>query len=91
MLPYDIQSLFASDKSKPDDVPKVGSQSPPLPNVNFAQSSHLVAFVRHCGCPFAEKELHSLAASQTQAPDVRIVVVTHSTQQVTDDWFDKVG
>lgn len=100
-LPYDLQSLLPRSQSAEQhiaDVPHMGAKAPRLDTpdgrgvVDYTQANHLVAFVRHCGCPFAEKELRSLAAAQRRRPnDVRIVVVSHSKHDVVQDWFERIG
>lgn len=90
-LPYDIQSLLPGHKGKPTRLPEVGQPAPLLDGVNYTSSPHLVAFVRHCGCPFAEAEVKSLAKVQKKDPSVYVIIVAHSKQHVVDDWFERVG
>jgi len=51
----------------------------------------LVAFVRHCGCPFAEKEIHLLATETKKNSTIHVVIVQHSELSVTQDWFDSLS
>ncbi|KAF2220679.1 hypothetical protein BDZ85DRAFT_187111, partial [Elsinoe ampelina] len=51
----------------------------------------LVAFVRHCGCPFAEKELRLLGEQAERNTSLRVVIVQHSSEADTKDWFERVG
>jgi hypothetical protein len=90
-LPYDLQSVLPGHKGKPAKVPEIGEQAPPIDGVNYTANPHLIAFVRHCGCPFAEKEVKDLAAVQKADPNVYIVIVAHSEKDVVDDWFERRG
>lgn len=51
----------------------------------------LVAFLRHCGCPFAEKEVRLLATQARKYGDLKIVLVQHSDARDTRDWFERIG
>ncbi|UZJ57083.1 hypothetical protein CBS101457_006403 [Exobasidium rhododendri] len=90
-LPYDLQSLLPGHKGTPSNVPEVGEQAPAIEGVSFTKNLHLIAFVRHCGCPFAEAELKSLGEVQKRYPNVHVIVVSHSKQEVVDDWFERIG
>jgi hypothetical protein len=90
-LPYDIQSLLPGHKGKPEKVPEVGQVAPPIEGVSYTSNPHLISFVRHCGCPFAEAELISLGKVAKKYSNVYIVIVAHSKQEVVDDWFERVG
>ena len=58
----------------------------------FACSSDvLFVFVRHIGCPFAERDIkvsNTWAAAHT---DVTVVVVTHGDIAVRDAWLNVIG
>ncbi|KAH6890310.1 hypothetical protein B0T10DRAFT_485523 [Thelonectria olida] len=73
-------------------IPKVGARAPSslkliLPNGRPT----LVVFLRHCGCPFAEKTFRSLVAMSNKYKDVRCVAISHSSAAATDEWLPKVG
>lgn len=51
----------------------------------------LVAFVRHCGCPFAEKEVKLLGAETRKHSDLHVVIVQHSAEAETKEWFERIG
>jgi len=81
-------------------LPEIGAPAPrtPLPssdgsnnNYDFSQRPTLVAFVRHCGCPFAEKEIRLLADEVRKNGELRVVVVQHSEMDVVREWWDSVG
>lgn len=87
----DVKSLFGSKASQPAKVPSVGEKAPSVEGVNYTQSGHLIAFVRHCGCPFAEKEVRQLARVAKENQKIRIVIVAHSADDVVQDWFKRIG
>jgi len=47
--------------------------------------------VRHCGCPFAEKETKLLAEEVKKHPQLHVIIVQHSDQRETEEWFERVG
>ncbi|KAE8268503.1 hypothetical protein A4X09_0g3832 [Tilletia walkeri] len=90
-LPYDLVSVL------PRSVPKVtsatpseGSQAPALDGVQFNKQT-LVAFVRHCGCPFAQKEVVLLGkAYKNSGGKLQIVIVQHAPQDSIDEWWKAI-
>lgn len=87
----DIKSLAGSSASKPAEVPKVGERAPVIEVTNYTSSPHIVAFVRHCGCPFAEKEARQLGEISKKHQNVKIIIVAHSDETVVQDWFKRIG
>ncbi|OCK79206.1 hypothetical protein K432DRAFT_355359 [Lepidopterella palustris CBS 459.81] len=51
----------------------------------------VVTFLRHCGCPFAEKTFLSMRDSASFHPDICFLAVSHSDQESTDHWLDAIG
>lgn len=51
----------------------------------------IITFLRHCGCPFAEKTFLSLRSAARENPDIDCVAVFHSSQSSIDKWLDAVG
>lgn len=92
-----IQSVIPklwSPRAEP--LPEVGAQAPSVPLGGVDLSSGigkpaLVAFVRHCGCPFAEKEVKILSEQARAHPEVQIFVVQHSREKETQEWFESLG
>ncbi|PWN44392.1 hypothetical protein IE81DRAFT_321286 [Ceraceosorus guamensis] len=96
LLPYDLQSLFSRREGALNSSPAVGSQAPSLPTgIDSWQTQGgpgtLVAFVRHCGCPFAEEEVKNLIEASKTNPGLRVVVITHAERDVAENWFREVG
>ncbi|GAM83936.1 hypothetical protein ANO11243_019260 [Dothideomycetidae sp. 11243] len=74
--------------------PEIGSAAPSsLGPINFSTLSKpaLVAFVRHCGCPFAEKEVRLLAEASSANARLHVVIVQHSPEAQTQEWFVRIG
>ncbi|RDW83156.1 thioredoxin-like protein [Coleophoma crateriformis] len=93
-----VQQELASWMSPPalnvSPVPEIGSEAPsssalPLPNPNNKPT--IVTFLRHCGCPFAEKTFKDLCAFANKHPEVNFTAVSHSDQASTDHWLESVG
>ncbi|CAN8096530.1 unnamed protein product [Discula destructiva] len=52
----------------------------------------IIVFLRHCGCPFAEKAFRALTAFSTKhAGAIHCIAVSHSSQPATDAWVAQVG
>ncbi|KAF2787933.1 hypothetical protein K505DRAFT_287040 [Melanomma pulvis-pyrius CBS 109.77] len=51
----------------------------------------IVSFLRHCGCPFAEKTFLSLRSISTAHPDTHFIAVSHSNRASTDSWLEALG
>jgi hypothetical protein len=88
-----INPFTSSPTTSP--LPEIGSTAPTsiggidLPNGTGTPT--LVAFVRHCGCPFAEKETKLLAEETKKNPDLHVIIIQHSGQAEGEDWFERIG
>lgn len=60
-----------------------------LPNPH--EKPIIITFLRHCGCPFAEKTFQSLRAAASAHPSIDFVAVSHSDQSATGKWLEAVG
>ncbi|KAK4056389.1 hypothetical protein OIO90_002532 [Microbotryomycetes sp. JL221] len=92
----DLKSLLPSTHPAVSPLPTLGDRAPPLPNEQTYSKPTIIAFVRHCGCPFAEKELKTLAEVANESWDkgndeLRAVVVSMSPPNVAQEWFESVG
>ncbi|TVY22817.1 hypothetical protein LHYA1_G008275 [Lachnellula hyalina] len=89
-------------------VPEVGEKAPvssklPLPNQNGKPT--VIAFLRHCGCPYilsplfflltfvpvAEKTFQELRKLAGKHPEINFVAVSHSDEEATEKWVISVG
>ncbi|RAR10023.1 exonuclease v [Stemphylium lycopersici] len=88
------QSEFWSWMSPPAlqtaETPAVGQKAPATPKLDIpAQHGKptIISFLRHCGCPFAEKTFLDLRAIAPAHPRIHFVAVSHSDQESTDRWL----
>jgi hypothetical protein len=69
-------------------VPPVGGAAPGLPG---ADPPYVVAFLRHVGCPFAERTMLDLRAAAASGGPVEWVAVSHAQQAQTASWLVALG
>jgi len=77
-----------------DPVPEVGTGAPSssklqLPSTNGKPT--IVTFLRHCGCPFAEKTFRQFRKLAGKNTEVNFIAISHSDQAATDKWIISVG
>ncbi|KAI8715613.1 Thioredoxin domain-containing protein [Fusarium sp. LHS14.1] len=71
---------------------EVGSKAPWMAELRLPDGKPtIVVFLRHCGCPFAEKTFKSLAALSEEHHQVHCIAVSHSSGEATDHWLPQVG
>lgn len=75
-------------------IPSIAVNAPstsklPLPNPNVNPT--IITFLRHCGCPFAEKTFLSFRAAASAHPSINFVAVSHSDESATNRWLEAVG
>ena len=74
------------------DPLSIGSSAPSTPELaDLSGKPFVITFLRHCGCPFAEKIFLRLRSSASSHPDVAFIAVSHSDQASTDKWLAAVG
>ncbi|KAE8451255.1 hypothetical protein EG329_004420 [Mollisiaceae sp. DMI_Dod_QoI] len=75
-------------------APEIGAKAPSSQRLPFPAKNGkptVVAFLRHCGCPFAEKTFASLRTQASKYKDINFVAVSHSSQESTDKWLISIG
>ncbi|KAF2101221.1 hypothetical protein NA57DRAFT_33892 [Rhizodiscina lignyota] len=78
----------------PRPAPEIGRPAPSSDRLRIPSSDgkHVViTFLRHCGCPFAEKTYLLFRSTASANPNVRFIVISHSDQASTDHWLEAVG
>ncbi|KZF24058.1 hypothetical protein L228DRAFT_252555 [Xylona heveae TC161] len=75
-------------------VPNSGTFAPssdqiPLPPPNGKPT--VITFLRHCGCPFAEKAFLDLRTTASANPSVNFIAVSHSDAKATEKWINALG
>ncbi|KAG6013394.1 hypothetical protein E4U43_007313 [Claviceps pusilla] len=84
---------FKSPEAKPiANLPVVGQKAPSTAKLPLRSGEKtLILFLRHCGCPFAEKTFKQLAALSDMHRDLHCIAVSHSSRQATERWIPQVG
>ncbi|KAH6719998.1 hypothetical protein DL95DRAFT_518427 [Leptodontidium sp. 2 PMI_412] len=75
-------------------VPEVGSKAPSTSELSFPTSDgkpSVIAFLRHCGCPFAEKTFLGLRDLPSKDTSKNYVAVSHPSDSTTKNWLRSVG
>ncbi|KAF8216833.1 hypothetical protein K438DRAFT_1901435 [Mycena galopus ATCC 62051] len=90
----ELNSFWVPKAKTTQPLPEVGSKAPSsdrlqLPNPDGRPT--VITFLRHCGCPFAEKTFKALCATAAHSPDIRFIAISHSDQSATDRWLAAVG
>jgi AhpC/TSA antioxidant enzyme len=67
-----------------------GQPAPLLP-ASDTRGFHLVIFLRHVGCPFAENTIRSYRQWAAQHPQVQVTAISHGTQEATERWLTAIG
>lgn len=70
-------------------VPAVGGAAPALPG-GQPGAPYVVAFLRHVGCPFAERTMLDLRAAAAEGGP-EWVAVSHALHAETERWLDALG
>lgn len=90
-----LQSVLPRSSPETSSFPQIGSPAPaPIDGIDLAKGNGvptIVAFVRHCGCPFSEKETKMLAEQVKKHPKLHVIIVQHSEQEETEAWFERIG
>ncbi|KAI1176321.1 hypothetical protein F4777DRAFT_547152 [Nemania sp. FL0916] len=91
-LAQEWDSLKAPPKKDVQPAPQVGAKAPTHPSLTLpTDKPTIIAFLRHCGCPFAEKTFKALSKLSTQHPNIHFVAVSHSSSEATERWVVNVG
>ncbi|KUJ21003.1 uncharacterized protein LY89DRAFT_704959 [Mollisia scopiformis] len=91
----ELQSWLSPTSLTTSPAPELGSKAPssePLPFPSKDGKRTIVTFLRHCGCPFAEKNFLSLRTLASQhANAINFVAISHSSQSSTEKWLSAIG
>lgn len=70
------------------EVPSTGSKAPETTQLQLSSGRPaVIVFLRHCGCPFAEKTFLNLREVAKDHKDSDFMAVSHSSQDATDTWL----
>ncbi len=70
---------------------QVGDSAPYMSAMLPDKAQYLVAFIRHVGCPFAERTVRQLRELAGQFPELQCIVVSHGDPQTTRRWLQAIG
>jgi hypothetical protein len=84
----ELSSWFAPrDGQTTPDPPSVGTKAPSTSKIPLSSTPLVIAFLRHCGCPFAEKTFLNLREAARAHRDISFVAVSHSSPAATETWL----
>jgi hypothetical protein len=72
-------------------APEPGEPARELPVVLESERPAIVAFLRHTGCPFAERTMQMLREQAARSPAVQWVAISHAPDAETARWCEAVG
>lgn len=68
--------------------PTLGSQAPKTPKLQLESGKPtILSFLRHCGCPFAEKTFLNLREAATANRHINFLAISHSDEASTETWL----
>jgi hypothetical protein len=71
--------------------PDPGDPARELPIALERDRPAIVAFLRHTGCPFAERTMQMLRDGAARSPEVQWIAVSHAAAADTERWCREVG
>jgi hypothetical protein len=87
----ELSSWFAPrDGKTTPEPPAVGSKAPTTSKIQLSSAPLVITFLRHCGCPFAEKTFLNLREVARDHRDTTFLAISHSSQTATDSWLDSL-
>lgn len=72
-------------------VPRPGERARELPVELEPGRPAIVAFLRHTGCPFAERTMQMLRAAAEREPATLWLAVSHAPEPQTRAWCEAIG
>ncbi|PSR81955.1 hypothetical protein BD289DRAFT_371979 [Coniella lustricola] len=90
----ELSSWLSPPQINTASPPATGHHAPSTRQLEMPVPGHqpaVVTFLRHCGCPFAEKTYLGLRDAAAAHPAMAFYAVSHSTQPHTDKWLSAIG
>ncbi|KAJ6785873.1 hypothetical protein PWT90_05448 [Aphanocladium album] len=88
----EMESLKSPEKKEVAELPKVGAAAPSSDKIPLPDGKPtVIVFLRHCGCPFAEKTFKQLTTLSHKSPGLHCIAVSHSSAEATERWIPQVG
>ena len=87
----ELGSWFAPrDGEATPESPAIGSEAPTTSKIQLSGAPTVITFLRHCGCPFAEKTFLNLREVARAHRTTSFIAVSHSSQTSTDTWLESL-
>ena len=84
----EISSWWSLKGPQLAEAPKIGSKAPDSPKLQLQEGTPaVITFLRHCGCPFAEKTFLNLREVAKDQKDIDFIAVSHSEESSTNAWL----
>ncbi|KAL8677486.1 MAG: hypothetical protein Q9186_006085 [Xanthomendoza sp. 1 TL-2023] len=93
-LQQEFSSWLSPGTVSKSSAPSTGSKAPSTSQLAFPDPNGkptILTFLRHCGCPFAEKTFLRLRSAASAHSNLCFLAISHSDQQSTDRWLEGVG
>ena len=90
----EIASWMFPSQLPSSPIPSIGANVPSTSQLHLPEpdgNPTLLTFLRHCGCPFAEKTFLSFRATASLHPSIHFIAISHSDQSATDKWLEAIG
>ncbi|KAF2115178.1 hypothetical protein BDV96DRAFT_646197 [Lophiotrema nucula] len=89
----ELQSWMFPTNLATSGPPEVGHKAPETQKLHIGNDGEptIVTFLRHCGCPFAEKAFLNLRDLASKHSNIRCIAVSHSDKPSTDKWLEELG
>lgn len=88
----EVNSLLIPSSSHVSEPLNIGDHAPTSHLSLSSDKASIITFLRHCGCPFAEKQFRTLRDEfASQYSDLEFIAVSHASREDTDDWLKQVG
>lgn len=70
------------------EPPKIGQPAPSTSLIDVETNKRtVITFLRHCGCPFAEKTFIRIREAAKVHRDIDFIAVSHSEEEDTQTWL----
>lgn len=87
----ELSSWFSptpANTNTPPEAPAIGSKAPDTAKLRVGNGKPtVIAFLRHCGCPFAEKTFLNLREAARAHKNLAFTAVSHSSAAATETWL----
>ena len=90
----EVASWTFPSKLPSTSIPSIGANVPSTSQLHLPEPDGkptILTFLRHCGCPFAEKTFLSFRTTASVHPSIHFIAISHSDQSATDKWLEAIG